>query len=200
MPSSPMMRPPVGKSGPFTMRMSSRERRVGLVDQLQRRVAHLGEVVRRDVGGHADRDALRAVHEQVREPRRQHDRLGARRVVVRFEVDGALVDAGEHLHRELRQPALGVARRGGRVGGRAEVAVLVDERRGERERLAHAHERVVDRGVAVRVVVGHHVADDARALHERAVGPQVRVVHRPEDAALHRLQAVADVGQRARAR
>ena len=49
----------------------------------------------------------------------------------------------------------------------------------------------------MRVVVGHHVADDTRALHERAVGPQVRVVHRPEDAPLHRLQAVAHVGQRA---
>ena len=52
----------------------------------------------------------------------------------------------------------------------------------------------------MRVVVGHHVADDTRALHERAVGAQVRVVHRPEDAALHRLQPVADVGQRAATR
>ena len=50
----------------------------------------------------------------------------------------------------------------------------------------------------MRVVVGHHVADDPRALHERAVGPHVGVVHRPQDAALHRLQAVAHVGQRAR--
>ena len=70
-----------------------RQRDVGLVDQLHRRVAHLGEVVGRDVRGHADRDALRAVHQQVREARRQHDRFGARRVVVRLEVDGALVDA-----------------------------------------------------------------------------------------------------------
>ena len=31
--------------------------RVGLVDEVQRRVDDLGQVVGRDVGGHADRDA-----------------------------------------------------------------------------------------------------------------------------------------------
>ena len=34
-----------------------------------------------------------------------------------------------------------------------------------REILRHAHQRVVDRLVAVRVVFTHHVADDARRLH-----------------------------------
>ena len=191
------MSAPVGKSGAAHDLHQRVERRLRPVDEHHRRVADLAEVVGRDVRGHAHRDALVAVDEQVGEPARQHDRLFVARVVAGLEVDGALVDAREHLGGQQAQPALGVALRGGRVGRRAEVAVLVDEHVREREVLAEAHQRVVDRGVAVRVEPTHDVADDARALHERAVGPQARVVHRPEDAAVHRLQAVAHVGERA---
>ena len=69
-----------------------------------------------------------------------------------------------------RQPALGVARGGGLEVGRAEVAVAVDERVAQREVLGHAHQRVVDRAVAVGVVLAHHVAGDPGALHVRPVG------------------------------
>ena len=48
------------------------------------------------------------------------------------------------------------------------------------------------------MVAAHHVADDLRALPVLGVGRQVLLPHRVEDAALHRLQAVAHVGQRAR--
>jgi hypothetical protein len=170
---------------------------VGLGDELERGRRDLTEVVRRDVRRHADGDALGAVHEQVREPAREHERLACGAVVVRLEVDGSLVDPGEHLRRDVGEPALRVPRRSRRIGGRAEVAVLVDEGVGEREVLAEANERVVDGDVAVRVVAPHHVAHDARALHVGAVGPVTRLLHRPEDAAVHGLQAVAHVGERA---
>src|SRR5690606_1228993 len=59
--------------------------------------------------------------------------------------------------------------------------------------------RVVDGGVAVRVVLAEHLADDAGALLEAPLGPEAHLVeHREEDAALHRLEAVARVGERAR--
>ena len=157
----------------------------------------LAQVVRRDVGGHPDRDALRAVDEQVREPRGQHDGLGRPAVVVRPEVDGLLVDVPQHLHRQRGQAALGVPHGGGRVvARRAEVALPVDQRHPHRPRLGHPHERVVDRAVAVRVVVAHHLADHPRALEVPAVGPEAAVVHRVEDARVHRLEPVAHVGQR----
>ena len=132
-------------------------------------------------------------------PRRQHHRLGLRAVVVGPEVDGALLDLGQHLVGDARQAALGVAHRRGAVAvERAEVARAVDQRIAQRERLRHAHQRLVERGVAVRVVVAHHVADHLRALAVLGVGGQVLLPHRVEDAALHRLEAVAHVGQRAR--
>ena len=97
------------------------------------------------------------------------------------------------------EAALGVAHRRGAVAvERAEIAGAVDQRIAQRERLRHAHQRFVERHVAVRVVAAHHVADDLGALAVLGVGGEVLLPHRVEDAALHRLQPVADVGQRAR--
>ena len=173
--------------------------RGGVVDQRHDRVDDFAEVVRRDVRRHADGDAGAAVHEQVREARRQDERLALRLVVVRSELDGVGVELAQHLLGELRETGLRVAHRGWWVVvDRAEVPLAVDQRVAQRERLRHAHERVVDRCVAVRVVVAHHVADDVRALHVRPAGPVAVRPHRVENAAVHRLQAVADVGQRAR--
>jgi hypothetical protein len=141
-----------------------------VVDQRDQRVDDLAEVVRRDVRRHADRDPGRPVDEQVREARGEHLRLLARLVVVGPEVDGVGVDVAEELARHLREPALGVPLGGGGVAVDVpEVALSVDKRVAQRERLRHADERVVDRGVAVRVVVAHHLTDHPGALH--AWGP-----------------------------
>ena len=64
------------------------------------RVDDLAQVVGWDVGGHAHRNALAAVDEQVREAGRQDERLLLPPVVVGDHVDGALVDASEQLHRK----------------------------------------------------------------------------------------------------
>ncbi len=89
------------------------DRRVGVVDQVQRGIDDFAEVVGRDVGGHADRDALAAVDQQVGKARRHHDGLFAAAVEVGSEVDRLLVDRLDHPHRQLREAALGVA-----IGGR----------------------------------------------------------------------------------
>ena len=140
-----------------------------------------------------------AVDEQVRELGRQDRRLLLRAVVVVDEVDGVLVDVGEHLAGDRGQPRLRVAHRGGRVAvDRAEVALAVDERVAHREVLGEPDERVVQRAVAVRVVLAHHLADDRRALAVRARRGQAHLAHRVQDPAVDGLEAVADVGQGAR--
>ena len=77
------MIPPVGKSGPLTMRIRSSVA-LGIVDEAVHRVAHLAEVVRRDVGRHADGDAARAVDQQVRKQRRHHERLRTPGTLAKF--------------------------------------------------------------------------------------------------------------------
>ena len=60
------------------------------------------------------------------------------------------------------------------------------------------HQRVVNRLIAMRVILAHGVAGDARRFVVGAVRRVVVLVHRIEDAAMHRLQPVAHVGKRAR--
>ena len=174
-------------------------RQIRIVEQLDEGRAHLVEVVRRDVRGHAHGDARRAVHQQVRDAGGQHHRLLLRAVVAGPEMDGLLLDLEEHFVRQPRQPAFGVAHGRGRVAvERPEVAGAVDQRIAQREGLRHPHERLVDRRVAVGVVVAHHVAHDLGALAVLRGSRQVLLPHRVENAALHGLQSVTHVRQRAR--
>jgi hypothetical protein len=191
--------PAGGEVGAFHPATELRRRQIGIVEELQQRRADLAEVMRRDARRHADGNAGRPVHQEVGNAGRQHDWLGARAIVVRAERDGVLIDLAEKLVAQARQPAFGVAHRRGTVAvERSEVARAVDERRSQRERLRHAHQRLVDRRVAVRMEAAHHVADHLRAFAVLGVRRQVLLPHRVEDAALDRLQPVADVRQRAR--
>ena len=154
------------------------------------------QIVRRNVRGHAHRDTRRAVHQQVRNARWQHARLFETVVEVRREVDRILVDIGEHLDRHARESRLGVSIRGRVVAFHgAEVALAVHQRIAQRERLHHTHECVVHAAVAVRVVLAQHVADHRRRLFERTPRQQSELVHRVQHAAMHRLEAIAHVGQ-----
>ena len=169
----------------------------GMGDQIERGVAKLGDVVGRDRGRHADRDPLRAVGEQVRDGRGHDDRLFRVARIIVAPVDRILVDA---LHQEARD--VGHARFGVAVGGRvipvdvAEIALPLDQRIAGGEILGEPHQRLVDRLVAVGMERAHHVADDFRAFLERRAGIEPEDVHAVQDAAMHRLQAIARVRQR----
>jgi hypothetical protein len=168
---------------------------LGVLDERDGGVDDLAQVVRRDVGGHADGDAARPVHQQLGELRGQDARLELGVVVVGGEVDGLFVEIGEQLPGEARESGLGVPHGRGRIAvDRAEVPLPVDERVTQAERLRHAHERVVDGLIAVRVVLAEHVADDARAFLVGAAWADLLLAHREEDPAVDRLEPVAHIG------
>ena len=73
------------------------DRNVRLVDHADQGVADFAQVVRRDRRGHAHRDAVGAVDEQVGELRGQHGRLGPPLVVIGHEVDRVELDVLQHL-------------------------------------------------------------------------------------------------------
>ena len=125
---------------------------------------HFAQVVARHFGREADRDAARAVEQHERQPCRQQLGLLRRAVVVRHEVNGALVDLIEQQARDRREARFGVAHRCRAVAvARAEVAMPIDQRIALRKALRHSHQRVVSGLVAVRVKLAEHVADDSRA-------------------------------------
>ncbi len=174
------------------------QRRVGVGQEVAGGADDLHQVVRGHVGGHADRDAAGAVDQEIRERGGQHVRLQELVVVVGDEVHDILVEVFGEGQRGGGEARLRVARGGGAVVQRAEVAVPVDQWDAQGEVLGHAHERVVDRAVAVRVQLSHHLAGDARRLDVTAVRAQAHLGHHVEDAPLHGLQAVAGVRERPR--
>ncbi len=173
------------------------ERRI--LDQRDAGIDHLAEIVRRDVGRHADRNAAGPVDQQIGKARRQHRGLALGIVVVALEIDGVLVDVVKQGVRDLGETGFRVTHRGGGIAiDRTEIALPVDQRQAHGEILRHTHQRVIDRLVAVRVIFTHHVADGAGRLAERLVPVEAVLVHRVEDAPMHRLQTVARIRKRAR--
>ncbi len=172
------------------------DRHVRLVDDLDRRGAHLAQVVRRDRGGHADRDAVRAVDQQVRKLRRQHRGLGAALVVGGNIVDGVELQILEHQGRDRGHPRFGIPHgRRWQAGDRAEVPLLVDQHVAHVPLLGHAHQGGIDHAFAVRMIVTAGVARDLGALHAAGARRETQVVHGDQDAPLRGLQPVAHVGQ-----
>ena len=160
-------------------------------------IDHLAEVVRRDVGRHADGDARRAIDEKVWIRRRQHRRLRRRFVEIRLVVDRLVVEVVHQPLGDRFEPGFRVAiRRRGIAVDRAEVALAVDQGGAHVEVLRQADQRVVGGRVAVRVVVADDLANDLCALAIRAVRRQPHLPHRVQDAAVRGLQPVANVRQR----
>src|SRR5690606_16865406 len=79
---------------------------------------------------------------------------------------------------------------------RPEVALPVHQHVTHRERLCHAHDRVVHRGIAVRMVLTDDVADDTRRLLVWLVVVVAELTHRMQHTAMHGLEPVPDIGQR----
>ena len=152
--------------------------------------------MRGDRGRHADRDALRPVGQEVREGAGEDDGFLVLLVVGLAEIDRVLVDAVEEEARDLGHARLGVAVGGGVVAvDIAEIALPVDQRIALGEVLGEAHQRVIDRLVAVRVELADDVADDAGAFLEGGARIELQEPHGMEDAAVDGLEAVAGVGQ-----
>ncbi len=168
-----------------------------VVDEELQGIDHLGEVVRRYVGRHADGDAGRAVDQQVRDLRGQHLGLGQGLVVVGDEIDRLLVQVDQHFVGQALHADLGVPHGGGGVAvDGAEVALAVDQRVAHGEVLGHAHDGVVHGGIAVRVIFTDHVADDAGRLLVGLVPVVLELAHGEEHAPMDRLQPVAHIRQR----
>ena len=160
--------PPVGKSGPGMISISSGRSIAGLSISAMAAVDDLAQIVRRDVGRHADGDAAGAVDQQVREARRQHRRLlpGTRRSCPGNRPSPCRCPRAVRCATLVRR-ALGVAHAPPADRRRSEPKLPCPSISGTRsdQSCAMRTKRVIDRGVAVRVIFTHHVGDGARRLH-----------------------------------
>ena len=170
-----------------------------IIEKSAHRIDDFAQIVRRNVGRHAHRNAAGAIDQQIGEARRQNSGFLFRTVIVGDVIDRVLLYIRQQCFGRFRQSRFGIAH-GGRVIGvhRAEVALAVDQRQPHRPILHHARQRIINRAVTVRVIFAHHIANDARRFAIRLAVGEAVFVTAPQDAPMHRFQAVAHIGQRAR--
>ena len=171
---------------------------IGTVHQRDGGIHDFGQIVGRNFRRHAHCDAVGSVDQQIRDARGKNVGLDFVAVVVRAHIDGIFVEIFEQRCSDAGQSGFGVTIGRGRIAiHRAEVSLSIHQRIAHGKRLRQAHQSVVHREVAVGMVFAHHVADDAGALAGGLVGRQAHLLHGVQNAAMHRLESVADVGQRA---
>ena len=132
------------------------------------------------------------------EGRRQDHRFLFLAVVGIAEIDSVFVDVAQKHRGDFGQLGFGVPVSGGVIAvDVAEVALAVDQRVALDEILRQSHQRVVDRGIAMRVVLTDNLTDDGRAFAGAGAGVDLELAHGVEHPPLDR-QAVTHIGQGAR--
>ena len=79
---------------------------------------------------------------------------------------------------------------------RAKVTLAIDQHVAQGEVLGHPHDRVVDRRIAMGVVLTNHVTDDTGGFFVGPVPVVIELVHRKKHTPVHRLEPVANIRQR----
>ncbi len=159
---------------------------------------NLGEVVRRDAGGHTDRNPVASVQQQVGKPCRKHRRFVFRIIKVRLEINRVFVDVLKHVLCNPIEPTFRVSHgcRWVAVDG-AKVPLAVNQRIAKGEFLGHSNHGVVDGLVAVRVVFPHHFSNGAGRFAELLVRGVAALEHAVENATVNRFETVPCIGQSA---
>ena len=173
-------------------------REIRLINQRQTGVDHFAKVVRRNVGRHAHGDTAGAIDQHVRKTSWQNRGLAVLAVIVVLKINGFLVDVGQQIGGRFVHAHFGIAH--GRcviAVHRSEVALTVQQRQRHGEILRHAHQRVIDRAIAVGVVLTHHVSYGAGRFAVGLVVCVTRLVHSIENAPVYGLQAITQIGDRA---
>jgi hypothetical protein len=173
--------------------------RVRVMDEVDGCGADFAGVMGRDRGRHADGDPGRAIGQKIGEGAGQDDGLAFLAVIGRAEIDGVFIDATEQKFRDLGEAGFGVPHGGGVIAvDIAKIALAFDEGVARGEFLGEPDQRLVDRGIAVRVIFTHDVADHAGAFLEAGAGIELELVHGVDEAPMHGFETVANVRQRAR--
>ena len=113
-------------------------------------VDDFAQIMRRNIGRHADSDTHRAVDQDIGKTARQHCRFFQTVVIVGDERHGLLVDIRQHLQGDLGHSRLCITVSSRRVAVyRTEVTLTVHQHIPHGEILRQTHQRIIDRSVTV---------------------------------------------------
>ena len=168
----------------------------GIVDVGHRSIDDLGQIVRRNLGGHPDGDTIGAVDQQVGNGSGQDFRLLKRAVEVVLEIDRFFAEILEHLLGQARHPRLGVSHGSSAITvDGPEVALSVHQQVAQGEILRHADHGIIDGRIPVGVVLTEYLTDYTCALFIGRARAHSLLVHPEEDAPVDRLQPIPNVGE-----
>ena len=154
---------------------------------------YLTEVVGRHICGHSNGNTGCAIHQEVRECGRKHQRLKELTVVVSAKVHGIFICFIDHRHRSWSQARLGVTHSGWASVEGAKVSMAIDEWKSGGERLSETDGGIVDRTVSVWVQLTHDLTDDPGALNVPLIWAKSHIEHLMQDATLNGLQPIAGI-------
>ena len=191
------MIPAVGKSGPCTNFRISGSVAAGIIHQRDRSIDDLGQIVWRNIRRHADSDTVRAIHQEIGNTCGENVGFNFAFVVVGAEVDRLFIQVFQQSGRYLRKFGFGVTVGCGRITvDRSEVALSIP---------ADSAGSTAVPGEPTR-----HTPQDCREdgiypsllrrswrIYASLCWEQPHLLHGVENAAMHRFQSVANIGQRA---
>ena len=123
------------------------------------------KIMRRDIGGHADRNTGCTVYKEVRKTCRKDRRLIILIRKVRHEINCILVDSGKHLCCHFGHLCLGITHCGGTVSiFRTEISLLINQDIAHGPWLSHVYKRTVDGRISVRMILTHRLSYDGGTL------------------------------------
>ena len=171
----------------------------GCFDQVDRGVDQLKGIVRRNAGRHADRDARCTISKQVGKSCGENRGFLPLSVIGVAEVDGIFIDSFEQKFGRFGQSAFRIPHSGSVIAiDVSEISLPIDQRDPDRKVLHQAHERIIDRLVAMGMEITHNVANDFRGLLVATVRREAHRAHAVKDAPVNRFQAIPHIGKRPR--
>ena len=103
------------------------------------------QIVRRNVGCHANGDSACAVYQNVWKTRGQHAGFGFGAIIIRLKIDCFLINILKQRHRRFCQARLSVTHGGWRIAvDGTKVALTINQRQTHGKNLRHAHQRIVN--------------------------------------------------------
>ena len=165
-----------------------------IVDHGNQAIDYLAQVVWRYLGRHTDRNSFRTIDQQVGVFAGKYQGLFERIIIVGPKLDSLLVEIVEQFMSQPVHADFGITHRRCRVAvNRTEVALAVDQRMTHGEVLGHTNYGVIDRRIAMGMVLTDDVTDNASRFLVRLVVVVVQFVHGEQDPPVNRFKAVPHV-------
>ena len=154
--------------------------------------------MRRDIGGHAHGDPAAAIGQKIGKGCGQNHGLGERAVVVFPEIHRIFRQAFQKRLGDNGHPRLCVSARGGIVAvDISKIALTIHQRIAHVEILRQAGHGIIDRRIAMGMIIAHHIAGNLRRFAKSAVGSQLQFAHCIKNAAVNRFQTISCIRQSA---